>query len=338
MNYGKGQKHRPGIPLRLGRRKTEGAFLGSAAGDISVIIPHYNREQYIDQAVQSVLGQTLRPLEIIIVDDCSQESSRRYLDRFSDVCRIIDSPVNAGAAGSRNEGVRHARGRFVAFLDDDDVWLPHKLEVQRAYMDQRPECAIVHSTAWFFYKDAPDEYYKRFDPGPMTLAQAITNEYWAMMPTLLVRIEVWRALSGLDLNFRIAEDRDFVIRCCAAGYQVEGISEPLVRVRREGQEGLTPQHWFTFREDLRMCWKHRGYYVRAYGLRGILSFVLEKIQLPATKTRYVARVVRVLTRIIKIKYKLRPTYIDPVLAGGGRQPPVSQRPPDAAEFAEDQSL
>jgi glycosyltransferase involved in cell wall biosynthesis len=311
----------------------------SAAGDISVIIPYYNREQYIGETLQSVLRQTLKPLEIILVNDCSLESSRRYLNRYSDVCRIVDLPSNVGAAESRNAGVRYARGRFVAFLDDDDLWLPHKLEAQRAYMDQRPECAIVHSAAWFFYKDRPDEYYRRFDPGAMTLAQAITNEYWAIIPTVLVRTEVYRALGGLDVRFRIAEDRDFIIRCCAAGYQVEGISEPLVRVRREGQEGLTPKHWFTFREDLKMCWKHRRHYVRAYGLRGMLSFVLEKIQLPASKTRHVNRAVRFLTRVMKIKYKLRPDYKDPVLAGIRKVSRLaSQWQADAAKFAGDESL
>jgi len=311
----------------------------SATCDISVIIPYYNREQYIDEALQSVLGQTLKPLEIILVNDGSRESSRGYLDRFSDVCRIIDLPVNVGSAGSRNAGVRQARGRFVAFLDDDDLWLPHKLEVQRAYMDQHPGCAIVHSAAWFFYKDAPEEYYKRFDPGPMTVAQAITNGYWAIFPTVLIRIGVFHALQGLDVNFRIAEDRDFIIRCCAAGYQVEGIDEPLIRVRRQGQKGLTPNHWFTFREDLKMCWKHRKHYVRAYGLRGILSFVLEKIQLPAAKTRYVNRTVRFLTRLVKIRYELRPAYTDPVFAETRKLPPrASQWPTDTTRLAGDESL
>jgi len=326
------------FPVRLGVQWAwEVRHLRFETSDISVVIPYYNREQYIDEAVQSVLAQTLKPLEIILVNDGSRESSRRYLDRYSDLCRIIDLPVNGGAAGSRNAGVRHARGRFVAFLDDDDLWLPHKLEVQRAYMDQRPDCAIVHSAAWFFYRDAPDEYYKRFDPGPMTVAQAIRNEYWAIIPTVLIRIEAFRALEGLDLNFRIAEDRDFIIRCCAMGYKVEGITEPLVRIRREGQEGLTPNHWFTFREDLKMCWKHRRHYVRAYGLRGVVNFVLEKIQLPATKTRYLNRAIRFLTRVIKIKYKLRPGYTDPVLAGTGKLPPLVWLS-EATRFAGDESL
>jgi len=119
---------------------------------------------------------------------------------------------------------------------------------------------------------------------------------------------------------------------------VEGMREPLARVRRQGQDGLTPKHWFTFREDLKMCWKHKQHYVSAYGVRGIVSFVLEKIQLPATKTRYVNRLVRFLTRVIKIKYELRRGYKDPVLAGSVGQAAVSRRPNDSARVAGGQSL
>jgi glycosyltransferase involved in cell wall biosynthesis len=313
--------------------------MGSATSDISVIIPYYNREQYIDEAVQSVLGQTLKPLEIILVNDCSGESSRRYLDRYAGVCEIVDLAENVGLAGARNAGIRAARGQFIAFLDDDDIWLPQKLELQRRYLDEHRECAIVHTAAWFFYQDRPDEYYKRFDPGPMTLAQAITNEYWAIIPTVLIRSEVVRAVAAFDVCFRECEDRDFIIRCCAAGYQAEGISEPLVRVRRQGQDGLTARHWRIFRTDVEMCWKHRRHYLRAYGLRGIVSFVLEKIQLPSTKTRYLNRVVRFLTQVIKIKYQLRPGYRDPVLEATGEQPSVaSQRALNAVKFAGDESL
>ena len=172
----------------------------------------------------------------------------------------------------------------------------------------------------------------------MTLAQSITNEYWAIIPTVLVRTEVYRSLKGLDVRFRIAEDREFIVRCCAAGYQVEGITEPLARIRREEQDGLTPHHWLTFREDLKMCWKHRRHYVRAYGVRGMVSFALEKIQLPATKTRYVKRVVRFLTRAIQINYRLRPGYTDPVLAAAGKRSALASAwPPETTKFAGDES-
>jgi glycosyltransferase involved in cell wall biosynthesis len=299
------------------------------ASDISVIIPYCNREQYIGEAVQSVMSQTLKPLEIIIVNDCSRESSRRYLDRYTSICRIVDLDVNVGLAAARNKGVCCARGRFIAFLDDDDVWLPQKLEIQRRYMDEHPECAIVHTAVWLFFQTGRDEFFQRFGEGPMTLAQALTNGYWAIIPTVLVRSEVIHAVAGFDVNFRECEDRDFIIRCCAAGYRVEGISEPLVRVRRQNQEGLTKDHWRIFRADLRMCWKHKKHYLQAFGFRGILSFVLEKIQFPSSRTRYLDGGVRRILRFVKVNYQLRPGYKDPVLPEGHRPPPsIPQQPAD----------
>jgi glycosyltransferase involved in cell wall biosynthesis len=307
----------------------------SGGPDVSVIIPYYNREKYIDEAVKSVLAQTLRPLEIIIVNDCSSESSRRYLDRYQSECKIIDLPVNVGLAGSRNAGIDAARGEFIAFLDDDDVWLPHKLEVQRKYMDNHPECAIVHSAVWLFFQDGREEHFKQFPPGALRLAQALTNGYWAIIPSVLARSEVVRGVGGFDVNFRECEDRDFIIRCCAEGYQVEGIEEPLIRVRRQDQEGLTKQRWRIYRADLRMCWKHRSHYLRAYGPRGILSFVLEKGQLPARKTRYLDDVMWFLLQFVR--YRTKRGYVDPVLYNTSlkKSLPIAHAPIETALLAEE---
>jgi Glycosyl transferase family 2 len=73
---------------------------------ISVVIPYHNREQYIDEAIQSVLAQTLEPLEIIIVIDCSRESARRNWDRYAETCTIIDLPMTMGIASVQNQGIR----------------------------------------------------------------------------------------------------------------------------------------------------------------------------------------------------------------------------------------
>ena len=283
-----------------------------AASDISVVIPFYNRERYIDDAVQSVLAQTLQPLEIIIVNDCSKESSRSFLERYSKTCRIIDLPVNVGLAGCRNAGIRAARGRFVALLDDDDIWLPRKLEEQRKLLDDQPSCSGVHSAVWLMLPDQEQEYYLRFGSGCMTLAEALTNDRWVIPSTMMFRTEVIRALGGFDPRFRICEDRDLIIRFCAAGYEIEGIPVPLTRLRREGQSSLTSQRWRIFGGDLKTCWKHRRLFVRVYGLRGIVWFVLEKLQEPTFGIRYVYGGVRRLLFFVKARCRIRPDYLEPV--------------------------
>lgn len=122
----------------------------AAASDISVIIPYYNREKYIDEAIQSVLAQTLKPLEIIIVNDCSHSSSRKYLDRYADVCRIIDLEKNVGVAAARNVGIQAARGQFVAlwrFFARPWRSTPTNLRPRATYKGQCSDNEIHHQAS-----------------------------------------------------------------------------------------------------------------------------------------------------------------------------------------------
>lgn len=285
-----------------------------SASDVSVIIPYFNREEFIDEAVQSVLAQTLKPLEIIIVNDCSRESSRRHLDRYAGTCRIVDLTTNVGLAGARNAGIRVAQGQFIALLDDDDIWLPNKLEVQRRYMEEHPECSAVHCSVRAFFSNKPDEVWTFFGPGPMTLSQALTYHHWVIPSTLMVRASVIRALGGFDVSFRECEDRDFMIRCAAAGYRIEGISEPLVRFRRVGEDRLSERRWRMYRVHIRVVWLHKALFYRTYGLRGPLNFLLMSLHFASFNTRYVDGAVRLLMRFVKVEYQVKQGYRDPVTA------------------------
>lgn len=283
-----------------------------AASDVSVIIPYYNREEFIDVTVQSVLAQTLKPLEIVIVNDCSRESSRRYLDRYADVCTILDLKVNVGLSGSRNAGIRAARGQFIALLDDDDYWLPEKLELQRKYMEEHPECSAVTCSVSAFFSDRPDQLWTRFGPGPITLAQALIEEYWAVPSSLMVRKSALLAVRGFDERFRECEDRDFMIRFCAAGYRIEGIPKVLVRYRRTGQSSLSERRWRMFGVHIRIVWLHRALFYQVYGIRGMVNFLLGTLYKATNNTTYIHAVVKLIVRIVKLKWRIRPGYQEPV--------------------------
>jgi len=280
--------------------------------DISVIIPFYNREEFIDDAVQSVLAQTLQPLEIIIVNDCSRESSRRYLDRYGDVCRIIDLPKNVGLAGSRNAGIREARGRFIALLDDDDIWLPEKLAVQRAYMEEHPSCPAVTCWVTAFFRDKPDDLWVQFGPNPIRLSQALNEWYWAVPSTLMVRADALRAVRGFDPSFRECEDRDFMIRFCAAGYSIEGIPRSLVRFRRAGQSSLSGRKLRMYRVHLRIVWIHRALFYRVYGIRGIANFLFATLRKATEQSRILHRAFGLWLRVFPLKYSTRSGYQEPI--------------------------
>ncbi len=293
------------------RRSGDEPVTTPAASDISVVIPYYNREQFIDEAVQSVLAQTLPPLEIIIVNDYSRESSRRSLDRYAELCVILDLPVNVGLAAARNAGIRRARGQFIAFLDDDDIWEPTKLEVQARYMREHPGCAAIHTAIRAFYANGTERIFDQ-KPSLLTLAQALQQPGEVMVSSLLIRADAMRNLGGFDPRFRRAEDHEFQIRCAAAGYRIESIPEPLTRMRRQGHASLTGQPGRMFAGHLRLCWKHRALYRRVYGWRGIVSFLAASLEHDSGKVRYAGGAIRLLARLLAVQWKVRPDYQEPV--------------------------
>ncbi|MBR5453815.1 MAG: glycosyltransferase [Clostridia bacterium] len=113
--------------------------MNSPVPAVSVIMPAYNAEQFIEDAVRSVLDQTITDLELIVIDDCSRDGTRAVLERLAaEDSRIvfIKNPENMGVAKTRNRGLDICRGRYVAFIDSDDVWHSRKLECQISLMEQ----------------------------------------------------------------------------------------------------------------------------------------------------------------------------------------------------------
>lgn len=116
---------------------------------ISVIIPVYNGERYLAEAIESVLKQTLPPAEVIVVDDGSTDYSAAIAQSFATV-RYLHQP-NAGSNAARNRGILHSTGNFLAFLDADDLWMPDKLAVQLAAFSQEPSLDFVYGYVEQFY-------------------------------------------------------------------------------------------------------------------------------------------------------------------------------------------
>ena len=111
-------------------------------GLVSVLIPSYNRGYIIGRSIESVLAQTYRPIEIVVVDDGSTDETRAVVAQFGPAIRYLYQE-NGGLAAARNTGLAAAQGEFIAFQDSDDLWLPWKLQVQVALMRRLPELALV---------------------------------------------------------------------------------------------------------------------------------------------------------------------------------------------------
>jgi len=113
--------------------------------EVSVIIPTFNRGQKVVRAVASVLYQTFRNLEIIVVDDGSQDDTQQRLRSFRDKIVSLVHPQNMGVSAARNTGIRASRSPLIAFLDSDDYWLPEKIEKQTTFFRQHPDAVACQT-------------------------------------------------------------------------------------------------------------------------------------------------------------------------------------------------
>ena len=106
---------------------------------VSIIIPYYKKENFIKQTVQSILSQTFKKYEIIIINDENSKLSIDLLNRIASIdkrIKLINNKRNLGAGKSRNIGIKKAKGRFIAFCDSDDLWVKDKLKYQLKYMQK----------------------------------------------------------------------------------------------------------------------------------------------------------------------------------------------------------
>lgn len=130
----------------------------SAPVKVSVIIPTYNRGALIVEAIESVLAQTFQDLEIIVVDDGSTDDTLERLEPYRSAISIVKTD-HGGAAHARNAGLSAAKGKYVAFLDSDDRYLPHKLALQVQILDQFPDVGMVYSEFSSFGQGTAEEFH-----------------------------------------------------------------------------------------------------------------------------------------------------------------------------------
>lgn len=251
-------------------------------GRVSVVIPTYNAASTIVDAVESVLAQTYRDIEIIICDDGSIDDTRQRLQLLSDSrVRILYNDRNCGAGISRNRAIDVSSGRWLAFLDADDQWMPQRLErlVEAAGNDDYAivfddifECiSTIHGLRPWRRLRGP----KAFGTKPEVRVQDIPSAAWAGSSRLLMKPLVSRAMlesSGVRQGCRpYAEDSEFIFRLLAAGAFLRYVSEPLYlyRVLAVSTSSNQSRHthmrelldlslgWFVDRPDMCMAIRRR---------------------------------------------------------------------------------
>ena len=208
---------------------------------VSVVIPTRDRAMLLRRALLSVVGQAYQDLEVIVVDDASDDGT-------ADVVASLDEPriryyrhdVRRYASAARNTGIEKARGDYIAFLDDDDEWLPTKLSKQvRLIEESPPEVGLVY--CWMDHFDGQGRLVSQTHPTlrGRVFDQVLDRQRLGGCPTLLVRRAVFERVGGFDEELPRGNDGDFVRRVCLQ-YSVDLVPEVLVRVNLgHGHERIT---------------------------------------------------------------------------------------------------
>lgn len=178
---------------------------------VSVIIPTYNRASLIPRALDSVLSQTFKDYEIVVIDDGSVDNTQEVIKPYWDRIKYVRQK-NGGISAARNRGIQESTGKYIAFLDSDDYWAPEKLEIQAGILDQNPKIGIV-----YVRMPIVNEHGQILGMKPNGVSGKNFQELlrvWGDLPTssVMTRRECFDRLGMFDENLPPMEDIDMWIR------------------------------------------------------------------------------------------------------------------------------
>ena len=202
---------------------------------ISVIIPVRNAAKYLNAAIDSVLAQTYRPIEVICINDGSTDATGSILSGYGDRIRVIENTKPTGVSAARNRGIAVATGEWIAFLDADDVWDPDKLAVQ--LNKGETEADIIHSNARIIDEKGAIQK-ESMQEGPkianLTFVDLLEGN-WLFLLTVMVRRTAINAVGGFNTKCPPAEDWALWLSLAAAGYRFRYVNAILGSYRRHGE-------------------------------------------------------------------------------------------------------
>ena len=216
---------------------------------VSVVIPAYNAERVLEEAVRSILVQSYTDFELLVLDDCSSDGTlalARALAAEDHRIRVVANDTNLGIAGNRNAGVQLARGELIAWQDADDISLPHRLEHQVDFLDQHPEVGMVGGFLQFF--GGRRETVRRYAEDDAALRRAIFRYSPVAQPAAMIRRELLLRVGpysstleaeDLDMSFRLGRVSAFAnLQEVVIRYRENPTSATFTRLRKIERDTL----------------------------------------------------------------------------------------------------
>lgn len=209
---------------------------------VSVIIPTYNRLPMLKEAVDSVLAQDFEDFELIVVDDGSTDGTGEEIKRYGGRVKLLRHDENRGVSAARNKGILHARGKYIAFLDSDDLWVKGKLKMQVAFLDDNPHYPLCYTDEIWIRKG------KRVNP-MLKHAKFSGWIFEKCLPLCIIspssavmRRTLFSKVGLFDEALPVCEDYDFWLRV-SARFPIFFINQKLIIKRGGHPDQLSQRSW-----------------------------------------------------------------------------------------------
>jgi glycosyltransferase involved in cell wall biosynthesis len=255
---------------------------------VSVIMPVFNVEQYVEAALESVLAQTWRDIEVLVVNDGSTDGTVRRVQRYvhDPRVRVLHKP-NGGISSARNAALRAVSGELIALLDGDDAWDPEFLESQVSLLDAHPEVDVITANARNLGGDHDGQPARPWpDPRAHPDLLGMIADEQAVFIMCLFRRRVYERIGEFDESLRTNEDYDYWLRAAMAGFRFYRNPRPLGSYRRRS-DSLSSSAVNMLQGILRVFEKHRP---------ALIDRPLERAALDSQVTRFEGEKLHALAR------------------------------------------
>ena len=241
---------------------------------VSIITPSYNSAKFIKQCIESVIAQTYTNWEMLIVDDYSADNSLQILKKYNDKrIQLIELDKNVGASESRNVAIRKAKGKYIAFLDSDDLWEPQKLEKQISFMETE-DIAFSFST----YQPMSDDESKLYSiihaPKIVTYSSYLKKTIIGCLTVVIDREKT----GGFEMpNIRSSHDMALWLLIMRRGFDAYGLDENLARYRIVSTSNTANKWraakdvWMVYRQFEKLSFFYSIWYFLNYAFNAIIK-------------------------------------------------------------------
>lgn len=215
---------------------------------VSIIIPTHNCELYIAETIASVLNQSFKDIELIVVDDGSTDATRDIVASYGQPVRLV-TQANAGVCVARNRGICEASGKYICLMDHDDYWFPHKLARQINILEQQPDTGVVYSSFILWHRDensgqfpSPDNFDLNTYPDDTDpefsgwIYHQFLIDCWMLTSTAMFRAEIFDTCGLFDESLPYSEDWDLWLRI-SRNYPFVQLRRPTTLYRQHAHQG-----------------------------------------------------------------------------------------------------